>query len=313
MDEPFSQVDALTAENLRSEVVRFWSDHASNPKTIFMVSHDVKEVVFMATRIVVMAARPGRVRRIFENKLPYPRDYRAPAFQRLVDEIHGVITEAEIPDAPAAAPTHAQAKAQPRTQVWEPLPDAGPGEIFRTPGDARRPRRAGERVLAGRRSRLGVREGSLGGEGRRAAGPGRHASAGRRPDPRRPAVSGQRRARAQADLPAASRGAAGYSATCWSRSGRRSGKSSTRTSSSARLRSTSPTRTPTGSFRPWSPGVATRICSTTTSSAGSSTSRSRPRRVERASGDRGTRRPRQCGRRDVEVIHRLKREGPHLE
>ncbi|HTB56391.1 MAG TPA: nitrate/sulfonate/bicarbonate ABC transporter ATP-binding protein [Polyangia bacterium] len=129
MDEPFSQVDALTAENLRSEVVRFWSDHASNPKTIFMVSHDVKEVVFMATRIVVMAARPGRVRRIFENKLPYPRDYRAPAFQRLVDEIHGVITEAEIPDAPPTAPAQAQAKAPPRTPVWEPLPDAGPSEI----------------------------------------------------------------------------------------------------------------------------------------------------------------------------------------
>jgi NitT/TauT family transport system ATP-binding protein len=127
LDEPFSQVDALTAENLRSELVRFWSDHASNPKTIFMVSHDVKEVVFMATRIVVMAARPGRVRRIFENTLPYPRDYRAPAFQRLVDEIHAVITETEIPDVPAPAPK--PARAQPRTPIWEPLPDAGPNEV----------------------------------------------------------------------------------------------------------------------------------------------------------------------------------------
>ena len=59
MDEPFSQVDALTAETLRGEVVRFWSDKATNPKTIFMVSHDVKEVVFMATRIVVMARQAG--------------------------------------------------------------------------------------------------------------------------------------------------------------------------------------------------------------------------------------------------------------
>jgi NitT/TauT family transport system ATP-binding protein len=124
MDEPFSQVDALTAENLRSEVVRFWSDKATNPKTIFMVSHDVKEVVFMATRIVVMAARPGRVRTVVENKLPYPRDYRAPAFQRLVDQIHAVITETEIPDEPAAA------AAAPVPTGWEPLPDAGASEIF---------------------------------------------------------------------------------------------------------------------------------------------------------------------------------------
>jgi NitT/TauT family transport system ATP-binding protein len=112
MDEPFSALDALTAETLRSEVVRFWEDKDTNPKTIFMVSHDVKEVVFMATRIVVMAARPGRIRRIFENKLPYPRDYRAKAFERLVDEIHAVITETEIPDVPVEA----------SPASWEPLP-----------------------------------------------------------------------------------------------------------------------------------------------------------------------------------------------
>lgn len=123
MDEPFSQVDALTAENLRGEVVRFWSDKETNPKTIFMVSHDVKEVVFMATRIVVMGAKPGRIRRIIENKLPYPRDYRSPAFQRLVDEIHAVITETELPDVPTPAAT-------PRAPVWEPLPDAGASEVI---------------------------------------------------------------------------------------------------------------------------------------------------------------------------------------
>jgi NitT/TauT family transport system ATP-binding protein len=120
MDEPFSQVDALTAETLRSEVVRFWSDKDTNPKTIFMVSHDVKEVVFMATRIVVLAARPGRIRRIFENKLPYPRDYRSPAFLRLVDQIHAVITETEIPDLPATPAA---------STAWEPLPEATISEV----------------------------------------------------------------------------------------------------------------------------------------------------------------------------------------
>jgi len=123
MDEPFSQVDALTAEHLRGEVVRFWSDKQTNPKTILMVSHDVKEVVFMATRIIVMGAKPGRIRRVIDNLLPYPRDYRSPAFQRLVDEIHAVITETEMPDVAApAAPAQAP--------IWEPLPEAGPSEVI---------------------------------------------------------------------------------------------------------------------------------------------------------------------------------------
>src|SRR6185503_10194773 len=92
-------------------------------KTIMMVSHDVKEVVFMATRIVVMAAKPGRIRRIIENKLPYPRDYRGVEFQRLVDEIHAVITETEMPDVQPAP-------AAPRAPTWEPLPDAGASEVI---------------------------------------------------------------------------------------------------------------------------------------------------------------------------------------
>ncbi|HTR53635.1 MAG TPA: nitrate/sulfonate/bicarbonate ABC transporter ATP-binding protein [Kofleriaceae bacterium] len=124
MDEPFSQVDALTAENLRGEVIRFWNAPETQLKTIMMVSHDVKEVVFMATRIVVMAAKPGRIRRIIENKLPYPRDYRSKEFQRLVDEIHAVITETELPDvaSPPAAPA--------RGPAWEPLPEAGASEVI---------------------------------------------------------------------------------------------------------------------------------------------------------------------------------------
>ncbi len=131
MDEPFSQVDALTAETLRGEVVRFWNAHESELETILMVSHDIKEVVFMATRIVVMAAKPGRIRRIIENPLPYPRDYRAPEFQRLVDEIHAVITETELPDAPEPAVAAQAACATPaRPAAWEPLPDASASEVI---------------------------------------------------------------------------------------------------------------------------------------------------------------------------------------
>jgi NitT/TauT family transport system ATP-binding protein len=83
----------------------------------------------MATRIVVMVAKPGRVRRVIENPLPYPRDYRAPAFQRLVDEIHAVITETELPDVPAPPPAGKPAVAAKRP-AWEPVPDASIGEVI---------------------------------------------------------------------------------------------------------------------------------------------------------------------------------------
>jgi NitT/TauT family transport system ATP-binding protein len=85
-----------------------------------MVSHDIKEVVYMAERIVVLDANPGRVRTIVENTLPRPRDYRSPDLLQLVDRLHDIITGMEMPDVAevAGAP-----------QVFEPLPQAGGGEI----------------------------------------------------------------------------------------------------------------------------------------------------------------------------------------
>jgi len=121
MDEPFSQVDALTAEGLRAEVIDIWAAHDRNLSSILMVSHDIKEVVYMADRIVVMAANPGRVRTIVENRLPRPRDYRSPDLLRLVDGLHDIITGSEMPDETGpAAPALGQI---------EPIPDALPSEI----------------------------------------------------------------------------------------------------------------------------------------------------------------------------------------
>jgi NitT/TauT family transport system ATP-binding protein len=123
MDEPFSQVDALTAESLRAEVIDIWSAKKRNLSSILMVSHDIKEVVYMADRIVVLAANPGRLRTIVENSLPRPRDYRSPHLLALVDHLHDIITRTELPDAPAPA----TAPAGPRP--IEPLPEATSSEI----------------------------------------------------------------------------------------------------------------------------------------------------------------------------------------
>lgn len=100
MDEPFSHVDALTAESLRAEVIDLWAPEDSNPSSILMVSHDIKEVVYMASRIIVLGSHPGRVRTIVENPLPRPRDQRSPEFDRLVDYLHEIITGSELPDVP---------------------------------------------------------------------------------------------------------------------------------------------------------------------------------------------------------------------
>ncbi|HEU4382350.1 MAG TPA: nitrate/sulfonate/bicarbonate ABC transporter ATP-binding protein [Anaeromyxobacteraceae bacterium] len=118
MDEPFSQVDALTAESLRAEVLDIWTAKDKNPSSIVMVSHDIKEVVYMADRIVVLDANPGRVRTVVENALPRPRDYRAPALLQLVDRLHDIITGMEMPDV------------LPPPTAFEALPKAGPGEIL---------------------------------------------------------------------------------------------------------------------------------------------------------------------------------------
>jgi NitT/TauT family transport system ATP-binding protein len=104
MDEPFSQVDALTAEAMRAEILDIWSARSRNPSSILLVSHDIKEVVTMADRIVVLSANPGRVRTVVENPLPRPRDGRSPEVAALVDRLHDLITGHELPDVPPAAP-----------------------------------------------------------------------------------------------------------------------------------------------------------------------------------------------------------------
>jgi NitT/TauT family transport system ATP-binding protein len=122
MDEPFSQVDALTAESLRAEVIDIWAATDRKPTSILMVSHDIKEVAYMADRIVILGANPGRIQTIVPNTLPRPRDYRSPDFLGLVDQLHEIITRAELPDAP---PT----PAAPGLAAMEPLPEATSSEI----------------------------------------------------------------------------------------------------------------------------------------------------------------------------------------
>jgi NitT/TauT family transport system ATP-binding protein len=101
MDEPFSALDVLTAENLRTQVIDLWrgSGHAGL-KSIFLVTHNIAEAVFIATRIVIISSHPGRVRNVIVNPLPYPRDVNSRQFAGLVDQVHAAITALVLPDEP---------------------------------------------------------------------------------------------------------------------------------------------------------------------------------------------------------------------
>jgi NitT/TauT family transport system ATP-binding protein len=123
MDEPFSQVDALTAESLRAEVLDIWATKERNLSSILLVSHDIKEVAYMADRIVILGANPGRVRTVVSNTLPRPRDYRSQQLMGLVDYLHDIITRNEMPDMQPQLGNQA-------VRGYEPLPNVLPSEIM---------------------------------------------------------------------------------------------------------------------------------------------------------------------------------------
>jgi len=90
MDEPFSSLDAFTAEKLRNELLLIWqkeNEKEQGGMTVVMVTHLVEEAVAMADRIVVLTPRPAKIERIVENTLLRPRDKKDAGFYRLVDTI----------------------------------------------------------------------------------------------------------------------------------------------------------------------------------------------------------------------------------
>ena len=107
MDEAFSNVDALTAETLRNEVVSLWRDRDSHLKSICLVSHDIQEVAFMANQILVMSANPGRISTIIENPLPYPRNPDSEDYKSLVRHLHAIITGLVLPEEGQPTPVRA--------------------------------------------------------------------------------------------------------------------------------------------------------------------------------------------------------------
>ncbi len=93
MDEPFSALDVLTAENLRSELLELWENKKMPTRAVFLVTHNIEEAVLLGDRIVVLGKNPGRIRTDFRVDLPRPRDRKHPRFTKIVDYIYQVLTK----------------------------------------------------------------------------------------------------------------------------------------------------------------------------------------------------------------------------
>jgi NitT/TauT family transport system ATP-binding protein len=88
LDEPFGALDSITRLQMRSELLRIWQ---AERKTILFVTHDIEESVQLADRVVVLSARPGRVRRVVTIDIGHPRDLSSARYLSLRDEIFSEI------------------------------------------------------------------------------------------------------------------------------------------------------------------------------------------------------------------------------
>jgi NitT/TauT family transport system ATP-binding protein len=92
MDEPFSALDVLTADTLRTDLLDLWQEGRMPTRSILIVTHNIEEAVFMCDRILVLSSNPGRVMAEIKVTLPHPRNRVDPQFRALVDDIYTRMT-----------------------------------------------------------------------------------------------------------------------------------------------------------------------------------------------------------------------------
>ena len=101
MDEPFAALDSQTREIMQTELLRIWAETEGG--TVLFITHQIDEAVFLADRVIVMTARPGRVKKIVNIDFDRPRDLslkRTPEFVAIVDDLWRMI-ESEVKESMA--------------------------------------------------------------------------------------------------------------------------------------------------------------------------------------------------------------------
>ena len=96
MDEPFSALDVLTAETLRTDLIDLWSEKRLPVKSILLVTHNIEEAVLMCDRILVFSSNPGRVASELRVPFAHPRERLDPDFRQMVDDIYALMTRRPV-------------------------------------------------------------------------------------------------------------------------------------------------------------------------------------------------------------------------
>ena len=128
MDEPFSALDVLTAENLRSELLELWEKKEIPTRSIFIVTHNIEEAVLLADRVIVLGRNPAHIRTDFRVQLSRPRDRKDTLFGNYIDYIYTVLTQ---PEAAPAVPgqTEEVPPVKAAKTMYDMLPHVRPGGI----------------------------------------------------------------------------------------------------------------------------------------------------------------------------------------
>ncbi len=121
LDEPFSALDVLTAENLRGEIADLWEAGNFPAEGVLLVTHNIEEAIMLADRVIVLSSNPGRIRGEITIRLSRPRERGSSDFRAMADHIYTIMTNPDTEISPLRA-------GEPRVER-SPLPHARPGAI----------------------------------------------------------------------------------------------------------------------------------------------------------------------------------------
>jgi NitT/TauT family transport system ATP-binding protein len=125
LDEPFSALDVLTANTLKNDFVKLWSEKKIAVKSVMMITHSIEEAVMMSDRILVLGNVPATVTQEFNVNLARPRDVKSKEFQQIVDKIYDSMTLVNN----SVVPTETRVKTK-ESDIGQKLPLVLPHEIF---------------------------------------------------------------------------------------------------------------------------------------------------------------------------------------
>lgn len=123
MDEPFSALDVLTAETLKTDFLELWAERKTPLKCVLLVTHNIEEAVLLSNRILILSSNPAYLSKEITIDLPYPRDRHSSAFQKIIDEVYTYMTSS-LP----RSDTSTEIKS-PDSLLAEKLPNVSPNKI----------------------------------------------------------------------------------------------------------------------------------------------------------------------------------------